>query len=249
MDITDILKFVGPIVIVHLVVFILLVLIIKRLLLNTTMQAVKTVRQVEAEVRKKESGIVRQIEEHEKELARYKAEAEQDMERRRRKSEQEVAQLREKMIDEARTESERIVQRARQEEENLRRRMELELEGKVVQRSSEILGMVFSDTVFADLNKVLVDELVEALDEMDTDGITVDGGDVSFRTAQSLNVEQRQRLSDLINKKFGLEIAVEEEVDEALLGGLAFKLGSLEIDGSLRHRLQEAQEVLSKDNG
>ena len=247
MDMADIARFVGPIVGVHLVVFVLLVLIVKRLLLNTTMQAIDTVRQVESDVRKKESGVVRQIEEHEKELSRYKAEAEQDLERRRRKSEQEVAQLREKMIDEARAESERIVQRARQEEENLRQRMALELEEKAVERSSEILGMVFSDTVFADLNKVLVDELIEALDEMDTEGIMVDGQEASFRTARPLDESQRQRLREVIRENFEIDIAVDETVDETLLGGLAFKLGSLEIDGSLRHRLQEAQEVLGKD--
>lgn len=245
----EILKFAGPILLVHLTVFVLVILLIKRLLLNTTQQAVKTVRQVETEVRKKEAGIVRQIEEHEKELARYRAEAEETLERRRRQSEQELAQMRDKMMEEARTESEQILRRARQEEENMRQRMELALEEKAVERAGEILGMVFSDEAFASLSAVLLEELVEALSEMDADGITVDGSEIEFRSAQPLDDKQRERLGNLVKEKFGIDAVVQEKVDETLLGGLAFKLGSLDIDGSLRHRLLEAQEMIRKGEG
>ncbi len=245
--IVEMLKFSGPILVAHGVVFGALVLGIRRLLLQTALKAVRGVQQAESEVRKKEGAILRQIEEHDKEFARRQAEAEETLERRRRQSEADVNQMRDKLIEEAKLESRRIIERARQNEENMRQQLVLEMEGLAMNQAGQMLDMVLSEAVIGALHRCLIEELFDALDEMDTEGITVEADAVTVRSSQALADDHRERLHAILKNKFNAETRIETVVDPELMGGLALKLGSLEIDGSLRNRLREAQAEISKN--
>jgi F-type H+-transporting ATPase subunit delta len=56
-------------------------------------------------------------------------------------------------------------------------------------------------------------------------------------------------LAKLLSEKFGANVAIEEKLDKELLAGIIFKLGSLEIDGSLRNRFREAAAEVKKSAG
>ena len=58
---------------------------------------------------------------------------------------------------------------------------------------------------------------------------------------------QKARLERLLAEKFGVQVTVNEEIKEELMGGLVFKLGSLEIDGSLLNRFHEAAAEVKKE--
>ena len=68
----------------------------------------------------------------------------------------------------------------------------------------------------------------------------------SFRSSHPIEPARKERLESLLRQKFGAAIQVREKVDENLLAGLAFKLGSLEIDGSLLSRYHEAVAEVKK---
>lgn len=57
-------------------------------------------------------------------------------------------------------------------------------------------------------------------------------------SAVELQSSQRQRLAEVLKKKFRKEIYLEERVDPRLLGGLVLRVGDARIDGSLRTRLE-----------
>lgn len=243
----EMLKFSGPILIAHGLVFGALVFAARRLIMRSARRAVGAVRQVESDLRAKEAAILRQIEEHDKEFARRQAEAAEEIDRRRRQSETEIEQAREKAVEDAKIESRRIVERARQSEENMRRRLTQETEERAMGQAQRMLEMIFSDKVVAALHASLLDELFEALEEMETGGITVEADEAEVRVAHPLDDGRRGRLQTLLKSKFGIDARISENVDAGLLGGLAFKLGSLEIDGSLRNRLREAQAEIGKE--
>ena len=242
----EIIGVVAPIVAVHGVVLAVVAVAIKKLLMRDAHKAVNTVRQVETEVRKKEAGVMRRIEEHENAFALKKAEAEESLARQRRDSEMEVNQLRDRLVEEARDESRRIVDQARQNEEKMKRQALLEAEEKAVDLGGRIVQMVFSETMDAALNGKFVAELLDALDEIDAANITVDADAAEFRTSHPLAAEQRERLRTMLRDKFGVEVEIHEKVEKELMGGLIFKLGSLEIDGSLLNRFNEAMAEVKK---
>jgi len=76
---SETLRLVITIVAVHACALAMIIVVIRKLLLSDTVQAVERIKQVESEVRKKEEAIRRDIDEHEKEFSRKKADAEAEL--------------------------------------------------------------------------------------------------------------------------------------------------------------------------
>ncbi len=243
---SEMMRVLIPIIVTHAVVLAVLLFTIKRLLSGDTSRAVEQVKQVESEIRKKESRIRQDIEEHEKDFQRRKDEAERELQRHKEEADKEVARARDQVLGEARKEADRVIDQARRNEEKLRQQIAQDMEERAVAYSSDVVKMVYTEGMLEAVDRVFTNELLDALEEVDAANITVSGDNVEFVTARPMAGEQRDRLQNLLRDKFGLEIRVEEKIDEELLAGLAFKLGSLEIDGSLRSRMQEAVEEVRK---
>lgn len=239
-------KIIVPIVIVHAVVLALIVFVIKKLLLNDTMKAVGTIKQVEADVRKKEEAIRMEIDVHEKEFTKKKKEAEEELDLKRKKSEQEVSQMRETVLADAKKEGEKIMDQAKRNEDNFRKQLAQDMEAKSVDYAGQIFDLVISEKANEELNKLFIGELLDALDEVDAGAITVEGSNGEFTSSHPISPEQKERLQTLLKEKFGADIKVEEIIDKSIMGGLILKLGTLEIDGSLRNRFSEAVHEVKK---
>jgi F0F1-type ATP synthase delta subunit len=240
------LKLLLPIILTHVVVLAVVVVLIKRILLGDTAKAVESVREVEAEIRKKESGIREQIEEHERVFQQQKIAAEKELEEHRAQADKEVARARDQVLGEARTEADRMVEQAKRNEEKFRQQIAQDMEEKAVQYAGEIFGLVFTEKMAEAVDLVFTDELLEALDHLDSTSITVDASDVDFTAARPIADAQKVRLETLLKEKFEADIKVQENIQEDLVAGLAFKLGSLEIDGSLSNRMKEAVDEVKK---
>lgn len=243
----DIMKILLPIVISHVVILVIIIFVIKRLLLSDTMSAVERIRQVEAEVRKKEEAIRREIEEHEKDFARKKTEAEQDLQKQRETSEKEVGRMREQVIADARKEGERVIDQARKNEDKIRQQIIQDMEEKAVNYGGEVFKLVFTEELGAAIDRKFIDELLDALDQVDASSITVDASSADFKTSRPLADDQKARLEKLLLDKFAVKVKIQEKIDETLLAGLVLKLGSLEIDGSLLNRFNEAAVEVKKN--
>jgi len=244
---SDTLRLLIPILLTHCVAIVAIVLVVKRMLLGDTMKAVAQVRQVEADIRKKEAGIRRQIEEHEEEFQRRRSEAEKELEQQRADAEKDVARQRDQVLTEARTEGDRIVEQARRNEDKLRQQIAQDMEEKAVEYAGEVVQMIFTDRMAEAVDRVFTDELLDALSEMDASSITVDASDVSFTASRPIAPEQKERLESILRDQFGVDVSIEENIREDIVAGLIFKLGSLEIDGSLRNRMREGIDEVKKN--
>jgi hypothetical protein len=118
---------------------------------------------------------------------------------------------------------------------------------KAVEYAGQVCEMVFSERITAEMNKRFVGELLDALDEMDAGSITVDSERAEFVSSHPLEADQKARLEKLLADKFGAVIKVHEKVRSDLLAGVIFKLGSLEIDGTLLNRCREAVAEVKKN--
>ncbi len=243
---SEMMKLLLPIIVTHVVVLVVVVGLIKRILLGDTAKAIESVRDVEAEIRKKESGIREQIEEHERAFQKQKMDAEKELDQRRSEADKEVARMRDQILGEARTEADRMVEQAKRNEEKFRQQIAQDMEEKAVQYAGEIFELVFTDKMAEAVDRVFTEELLDALDALDATSITVDASNVDFTAARPIADEQKKRLEALLKEKFQADIKVQENIEEKLVAGLAFKLGSLEIDGSLTSRMKEAVDEVKK---
>jgi F-type H+-transporting ATPase subunit delta len=60
-----------------------------------------------------------------------------------------------------------------------------------------------------------------------------------------LDEEQSSRMRDALARRFDCEIELENEIDEAVIGGAVVYAGDEVIDGSLRGRLQQLSSSLA----
>ena len=242
----EMLRVLVPVVVAHVCVLAVLLIIVKKVLLNDTMKAVERIQAVEGEVRKKEETIRREIQEHEKAFAKQKIEAEEELQRHKAQTEKELGRLRDQMLAEAKRESDRIIEQARKNEQQYREKIEANVEQKAVDYGAELFSMVFGERVTSELNKQFNAELMDALNDIDGDSITIESAEGDVIVGQAMEAEQKKQLEDVLAGKFGRPIQLVERIDPELMTGLVLKLGSLEIDGSLRNRFQEAVTELSK---
>ena len=161
--------------------------------------------------------------------------------------EKDVVRMKERMRNEAKAEADKIISEAQLGKEKIREELVREMDGKSVEFAGELFRLVISETVTDKMNIAFIDELIAALEEVDATSIHVDASETEFTTSHPMDPTQRERLEKLLNEKFGVDIKIEEKVDASLLAGIAIKLGSLEIDGSLLNRYKEGVAEVTKN--
>jgi len=65
-------------------------------------------------------------------------------------------------------------------------------------------------------------------------------------SAIELTASEKEQLKHKLEKKSGCSVILECHIDKSLLGGLVIEMDGNLIDGSLRHRLQEVKDVISR---
>ncbi len=245
----EILKLLVPIIAAHVVVLGVLILVIKRLLVSDTRKAEARIKQVEVELRKKEEAVRREIEEHEKELTRRKTDMEEELQRRRDDSEREAVRLREQVVSEAKRDGDRIITAAKKNEQRMREQLEQGVAERAVEFGGEVFRMVMSEQATAQLNRQLVGEVLDELEQIDAGSISVDGTEAEISSSRPLDADQRERLRGFIVDKLHVHAQFKELVVPEMIAGLKLKLGSLEIDASLLNRYREAILEVKKTAG
>jgi F-type H+-transporting ATPase subunit delta len=67
------------------------------------------------------------------------------------------------------------------------------------------------------------------------------------KTVVSLVDAEKEELIKKLKVKYNKNILLEEELDESIIGGVYIKIGDDIIDGTLRYRLNQLQELMLKD--
>ena len=97
------------------------------------------------------------------------------------------------------------------------------------------------------LGETLQDSRHDTLEEIDPDSMDLDSKDAMVTVARELPSDQVDRLLSALQKGFGEGVAMTTQEDPSILGGVILKLGSMEVDGSLRNRYTEAVEEVIKE--
>ena len=66
------------------------------------------------------------------------------------------------------------------------------------------------------------------------------------RTAVPLDEEQQRRLTEALNRATGKNVELKVVIDPSVIGGVVARVGDQVIDGSVRHRLEQAREQMTQ---
>lgn len=233
-------------VVIQLCVFAVIVFVLKRVLLSDTLNAVNRLRQVEGELRKKEEGLKRRIDEQEEAFNRKRSEALAELDAAREEAAKQAAQIKEALLTEAKKESQNLIAAAEKDRDGMRHEIEQQMEITALEHVGEVFHVVFSDHISDALDRQFVEDLLNALEEIDGTSVTVDATEAECTTTRPLEKDQKQALLKILTAKFGAHLQLREQVDPTLLSGMVLKLGSLMMDGSLANRFKEVIAMTKK---
>lgn len=87
-----------------------------------------------------------------------------------------------------------------------------------------------------------IGECLEAFEELYLASENISTAEVT--SAKALSDEEKQRLTEKLEKRFGKKFVIEYFVDSSILGGAVIKTDGVVFDGSLKKRLEGAKEVM-----
>lgn len=153
----------------------------------------------------------------------------------------------EAILVKARTEGEEIIVKAQNSREQIRRDVEKTMELKVIDYSTKILSEVLSQKSRGGLDKVLNDEFVEKLKNVDMARI---GPDVQSADVVTATIADQKLLSDIesiLQDKLKRKISLNAKNDPSVIGGVMLQFGSLLLDGSFKNAIRTLAIALKQD--
>jgi F-type H+-transporting ATPase subunit delta len=102
-----------------------------------------------------------------------------------------------------------------------------------------LLGFLVEQGRVKDLPRI-IDALVELAAERRRKAVA------EVRSAVPLDEEQRARLREALSAATGLEVDLKVLVDPSVVGGVVARVGDQVFDGTIRRRLEQAREQLSR---
>jgi F-type H+-transporting ATPase subunit b len=230
-----------PFLVLQVVIFIALVLVLRRVLSRNVTDAAAHLQGLSAEYSRRQAELTRRLEESERQYQEQVTRARTEAERMIAGARQEAESLRVKRLEEARVESERIVQQALESRDSFRKELERELETRAVQRACELIQETLPMELRRDIQSKWLEELFRdglvQLDRLKTEGGVCE---VQVVCALPLTKEQRDVLRARLREKLARDITLTERLDDRLVAGLTITIGSLVFDSSLSSKIRQA---------
>jgi len=173
----------------------------------------------------------------------------------------EALTMRQEIIGSANAEKEQILQKAKacseeliEQGESARHALIEEFEKKIdaesVKKAATLLAAALPDDIQQQLHTYLARTLLESgITQQKNIDIPKDVKEVKVSSAVTLTETEKKALLKIIKDKVSQNFSLREEVDKSLIAGFMVQIGSLILDGSLRHKIhQKVQELLNKED-
>ncbi len=197
--------------------------------------------------RARQAELNQKIREADEELARRKQELDAIEKKIKFDLEANSAKEKEAILTKARTEGEEIIAKAQNSRDQIRRDVEKAMELKVVDYSTKILSEVLSSTSRSGLDRVLNDEFVEKLKNVDMTRIGLDVQSADVVTAAMTDPKLLSDIEAVLQDKLKRKVSLNPKTDPSVIGGVMLQFGSLLLDGSFKNAIRTSAIALKQD--
>ncbi len=216
-------------------------------LLSSTEGAVNRLNEEIAKAETKQAELSKKLRQADEDLAKRQAEAKELALKMRQDAEEETKAEREKIVKKAREEGEAIIAKAKGAAAKVRQDLEKEFDIKVVHFSMKMLNYLLSQKAKGALDRVLVDEFLQRLKEVDMSRIGPEIKVVELITLTPPDEDLKKAFLTVLKEKLQRDIELKCVVDPNLGGGAILKFGSMALDGSVKNLLKESSTILRQE--
>ncbi len=237
-----------PFIIVQVVAFIMVVWVLRKMMMASSIHEVQRLQKLNQENTKKAQELEEKIETAETQYREKIHKAEDEIRKMKDKAREEADQAKEQIITKAKEERERIVNQALNTKEKLRE----EIEGDLLEKSLEFSRRIIVDVLGSESHKLVYDGFMdEVLADLDKTGgeafQDIPGRSTPLvRTSHLMSPPQKERLERILSSKVGRAVSVKEQMDKEVILGIVIQIGSFIIDGSLVSKFKKAAEDIKR---
>ncbi len=233
-------------VIVQAIVFAILVFFLKKLIFTDTNSALHRLSDARSLTEKKQDELEKKTkgceEECRQKIEAAKKEAETIIKETRAKAEEDSKAL----ISQARAEAEEIIKKASSVKDKMRQSILKDMNVKAVDFAKDLLDKTLEGDISERYNEHLVESFIKELSNIDTKHISSEINTIEVISRYKLASSTRDRIKDIFRDKLKREVEIVEKIDNAVLGGVILKFGTLILDGSVASKIKEASEEIKK---
>lgn len=230
-----------PLLLLQVVIFVGLVLLLRRILSQNLTKATVHLQGLSAEYARRHDELKQHVDEAEQHYREQIARAQTQAEQLMAQAKQEAESSRAKLLEEARAESERIVQQGFESRDAVRKEIEQRMETRAIERACELIQEVLPTQLRREIQSHWLDELIHnGLTQLSQLKTQEHVHEAKVLSAFPLNAEQKAGLRARLKEKLGQDIVLTEETNPGLVAGLTITIGSLVLDGSLASKVQQA---------
>ena len=230
-----------PFLLLQLVIFIGLVLVLRRILSRNLTTATAHLQGLGAEYMRRHEELKERLGEAEQQYREQMTRATTEAERLIAQGRQEAESSRARLLEEARAESERIVQQGMESRDAIRKELEQRMVLRAIERACELIQEVLPGQLRQEIQSRWLDELIHngltQLNHMATQEVATEA---KITSAFPLTPEQQGEIRRTLKEKLGRDVTITTHADAKLVAGLTITLGSLVLDGSLASKVRQA---------
>ncbi|MBN2119632.1 MAG: F0F1 ATP synthase subunit delta [Candidatus Omnitrophica bacterium] len=225
--------------IIQILTFAGIIIVLRLLFQKNLNSALKRLRQLHEQALIKEAELKEKLEkaerEKEAEIEKGRLAAQQILDAAKKETET----LRLNSEEQAKQQTQKILSQGKDELEKLRANLLSEIETKALHLSSEMIKYAFSAEGKAGLQRQLIDETIQEINNLESGRFSVKTDQVRVISSFPLTDQEKERLANIISEKTNLKVSLKEDTDPELITGLVLEIGDLIIDGSLKNKLKK----------
>jgi len=192
----------------------------------------------------KQNELDQKLKEADEELNKRQVEAREVAAKLQSSVEEETKKERDRIVGEARAEGEEIIAKAQQAEEKLREQLEKEMDQRGVDFGMELMTKVLSEKAKGMLDKLLIEDFISKLKDMDLSRITADVTEVEVVSLTNIEEAHKSEILSIVKEKLGRDMSIKNTIQDDLGGGIVLKFGSMALDGSIKQAMYEEAEQM-----
>ena len=235
-------------ILMQVVIFILIVIGLRKLLYSKASVEIKRAQLMVAESNKKIEALSGQIEEAKTEYKRTIAQAKEDAQKLIAEAQKEAEELRARHLQETRRETDKMLKAAQTKTESMERAIHSMVAHKSIHLSKAIIHQVFTAGALGATHNVMIEEISQQIVNIDLGQMREDIKEVEIVTVFPLEKGIKDMLRQKLSSKLKREIELTERIDDSVVAGILIKMGNLILDGSLANKLRAATEQLEKEH-